>query len=107
MPDTDQDQQPTKIEPVMPADGVPSLYANHIGLSATQSDVRIMFGELLDVQSDRVRVGQRVHVLVSWLQLKATARLLQDYVDMFEQNNGPITPPKLTAVVASNPFSKK
>lgn len=96
-----------KIEAVTSPDGVFSVYSNHVGLSGSASDVRMMFGELLDVAPDKVRVLQRVHVMVSWLQAKAIARLLQDYVDSYEKLNGPLMPPKLEPVTASDPFKSK
>jgi hypothetical protein len=103
MPETPQQQ----IEAVTSPDGIFSVYSNHVGLSGTQSDVRIMFGELMDVAADKVRVLQRVHVMSSWLQVKALARLLQDYVDSYEKHNGPIVPPKLEPVIPTNPFQPK
>jgi hypothetical protein len=104
MPETPS--QP-KIEAVTSPDGVFSVYSNHAGLSGTMSDVRIMFGELMDVTPERVRVLQRVHVMVSWLQAKAMARLLQDYVDSYEKLNGPLAPPKLEPVTPTDPFKPK
>jgi hypothetical protein len=100
-------QQTPTVEAVMSPDGVFSLYSNHVGLSGNASDVRIMFGELLDVSPGKVKVLQRAHVLVSWLQVKAIARLLQDYVDSYENLNGPIMPPRLEPVIATDPFALK
>lgn len=104
MPETPH--QP-KIEAVTSPDGVISVYSNHVGLSGNASDIRIMFGELMDVTPERVRVMQRVHVMVSWLQAKAIAQLLQDYVDSYEKLNGPLMPPKLEPVQATDPFKPK
>ncbi|MGD0599279.1 MAG: DUF3467 domain-containing protein [Terriglobales bacterium] len=97
-----------KVEAITPPEGIYSLYSNHVGLAANQSDIRILFGELTEATPEKVRVMQRVHVIVSWLQAKALASLLQDYLAAFEKNNGPIMPPALPAHVAlSNPFKPK
>jgi hypothetical protein len=104
MPET---QQQLKVEAVVPPEGVLSLYSNHVGLAGNASDVRIMFGEVLDATAEKVRVVQRAHILVSWLQVKAIARLLQDYVDSYENLNGPIMPPKLEPVIPTDPFAPK
>jgi cytochrome c peroxidase len=44
---------------------------------------------------------------MSWVQTKALARMLQDYIDSYEKLNGPIKVPTLTNVTFTNPFDQK
>jgi len=104
----DNPPQPPKLELMTPPEGVFSVYSNHAGINASMHDIRLMFGELGNATPEKVQVFQRVHVLMSWIQAKAIARLLQDYVDTYEKLNGPLMPPTLPPQVPlTNPFPGK
>jgi hypothetical protein len=115
MPDTTPSQQQTpspqaptpKVEAVIPPEGIFNVYTNHIGIAAGPNDVRVFLGELGAATPEKVQVAQRVAVVMSWIQAKATAALLQDYVNAYERLNGPIKLPKLPPqVTPTNPFAE-
>src|SRR5215475_12058802 len=100
MPDTAPSVLPTpKVETVSPPEGVFAIYTNHAGVTATQSEVRLLLGEIVQGTPEKVQVLQRAHVIMSWVQAKVVARLLQDYIDAYEKFNGSLQPPKLPAQV--------
>ena len=67
------------IEYVEPEDGKFFAYANQVGYGFTPSDVRLIFGELIDFDNGKAIVEQRAQITIPWLQAKATAMTLMDY----------------------------
>src|SRR5260370_9806305 len=85
------------VEYVEPDDGRLIAYSNNIQLGTTAFDIRLLFGELLEVTDDKFIIEQRVQVTMSWLQAKQMMELLQKHIQAFEAKNGvldvTITPP--------------
>src|ERR1700674_2109234 len=79
-----------KIVYIKPEGGVPCFYANHLFLGQTVFDARILFGEVTDVNDERVEISHRVQVTMSWLETKVLGEWLVALVKDFEQKNGPI-----------------
>jgi len=97
-----------KIEQILPPEGVFSFYSNNVGIQVNQFDLRIIFGEIMEVTPERARIVQRAAIITSWAQAKAIARFLQDNVDAYEAINGPITLPNVPKQVQlTNPFQPK
>ena len=77
---------------VEPADGIFRTYANHHQLGWTGYDVRILFGELVEVTGDKLVIEQSAHVTMSWPQAKLLLLSLQNLIGQFEKLNGTIEP---------------
>jgi len=100
MDELKKDQSYIRTEP---REGIQMTYANHVEVGRTAFDLRILFGEVLGAKDGVMVVEQRMHVTLPWLQAKLLARLLTQVVENFEAANGPITLPKLTALVPFEP----
>ena len=79
-----------KIEFVKPPNGILHMYTNNFSIGQTVFDLRLVFGELTDIDDKIVEVTQRVQVTMSWLEAKALAESLQVYIQNYEQQYGPI-----------------
>jgi hypothetical protein len=98
-----------KLELIRPKDGLACYYANHFQLGQSSSDVRVVFGEITNVDDKSIEVTQRGQLTMSWLQAKVLAEFLTTHVRLFEERNGPIqtefaplvnaTPPNFPRIV--------
>jgi len=79
-----------KMEYVQDPNGILHTYANHFAIGQTVFDLRVIFGELSDVNQERIQVTQHVQVTMTWLEAKALAESLFAYVKAYEQAYGPI-----------------
>jgi hypothetical protein len=96
--------QPAQVQPqryafVNPPGGTFCTYSNHIQLLPTVFDISVFFGEVTSVSSEVVEVTQRAKVSLSWLEAKVLATWLLNNIKAFEANNGPIVPPKISAIL--------
>jgi Protein of unknown function (DUF3467) len=88
-----------------PEEGVFSAYANIINADWTLYDIRIRFGELIQVPNDNDPswvnqhgiVLERVAVTLPWHQAKHLCNLLGSIIQNYEAINGELTPIKLPA----------
>jgi Protein of unknown function (DUF3467) len=74
-------------------DGIQYFYANNLSLGTTPFDVRIVFGEVIDISADKVVVEQRAQVAMSWLEAKVLGEFLRANVEAYEQKNGTLLVP--------------
>ena len=88
-------QPDRKLEFVEPQDGVFTTYANNLQVGWTAFDVRLLFGEVVDVDEKTVTIEQRAHVTLSWLEAKTLHSLLSGLIERYEEGNGPIAQPKV------------
>ncbi len=77
-------------------DGLKRCYANHFMLAQTGYDLRLTFGEIIDVTGAMVTVEQRAQVTLSWLEAKNLSQWLQSTIANHEEDNGLIKEPILT-----------
>ena len=78
------------IEFTEPKDGAPFLYANYVQVQPTQYDIRIVFGEVVDVNDTRVVVQKRANVTVSWLEANVLQQILATQLQKYQEKNGPL-----------------
>ena len=103
----EQPKQP-QVEYIPAPEGVFQTYTNNVAFASSQFDVRLIFGEMLDMTPEKIRVLTRAQIIMSWLQAKALTRFLQAHIEAFEKVNGKLVPPNLPApVAATNPFGDK
>jgi hypothetical protein len=69
-------------------------YANHLQIGFTHFDVRLVFGEVVDVGPDSVSVEQRAQVTLSWGQAKLLHHTLGEVVRNYEAAQGTIKLPE-------------
>jgi len=80
-----------------PEDGMFFTYANHLQIGFTHFDVRLVFGEVVDVEQGSVSVEQRAQVTLSWGQAKLLQHILGDVLKNHEAAQGEIKlPPGMT-----------
>jgi hypothetical protein len=79
-----------KMEFIKPPEGMLHIYTNNFSVGQTVFDLRLVFGELTDIDDKSIEVTQRVQVTMSWLEAKALAESLLVYVQNYEQQYGPI-----------------
>ncbi len=92
-----ESKKPLEIEYVEPEEGRLITYANNVVWGVTSYDVRLVFGELIELQDQKATVEQRVQVTMSWLQAKQLATLLHEKVKAYEEKNGVIDTSMLPA----------
>jgi hypothetical protein len=93
-----------------PEEGVYYAYANMVNMNWTLTDVRIRFGELLQVPNDDAPTWQnqhgilleRVSVTIPWHQAKILRNLLDQVVRNYEEINGELKQIKLPAPPADS-----
>lgn len=83
-----------KCENIPAKNGVSRVYANNLNMAHTEYDVRLCFGEIIEV-TDRILIEDRVVVTMAHHELKRLAGYLQRWVEMFEAKNGSIEAPEL------------
>ena len=79
-----------KVNYLTPPEGMPMYYSNHFQIGNTVFDLRVVFGEVVNVTNDEISIRLGAQVTMTWLQAKALAAGIQAYVDEFEEQNGPI-----------------
>lgn len=84
-----------QVEFVEPKDGVFRTYANYHGLGWTVYDVRLLFGELIDVLPEKFIIEEVAHVTLSWQQAKLLSNGLSEIIRKYEAANGPLEPIKV------------
>jgi hypothetical protein len=85
---------PPSIELLEPEDGLFMAYANHLQIGFTASDVRIIFGELIDFSKSKATVEQRAQITLAWLQAKVLRHMLDETIAGYEKINGEIKVPQ-------------
>jgi len=88
-----------------PEEGVYYAYANIVNLNWTLTDLRIRFGELLQVideqnptwAAQRGVVLERVSVTIPWIQAKRLRDMLDGVIRNYEEINGELVQAKLPA----------
>jgi hypothetical protein len=105
--DTEATPKPQKqIEYRAPQGGMLRVYSNNFAMASTSFDVRLLFGEVAEIQDDKVMVDQNVQVTMTWLEAKILADFLQANVKAHEEiNGGPLKLPKnLDRIIVPNTF---
>jgi hypothetical protein len=95
----------TKIPLEQPEDGVFSVYSNIVNLDWTLYDVRLRFGELIQVPDDANPSWENQHgvvletaaVRLPWHQAKLLRNMLDQVVRNYEEVNGELKPITLPA----------
>jgi hypothetical protein len=82
------------VELFEPEGGMFFTYANHLQIGFTHFDVRLVFGEVVDVDPSSVSVEQRDQVTLSWGQAKTLHHMLGEVVKNFEATQGEIKLPE-------------
>lgn len=98
-----------KVTNVTAPGGISNVYVNNIAVGATAFDFRLVLGQIMDANPEEIVVMQHTIVVMTWLQSKILAAVIQQAVDQFEKINGPITLPnvgKLAVKVPPMPPSK-
>jgi hypothetical protein len=96
----DKNQQPDlKLERYESRHGLYSTHVNNFDALWTAHDVRLIFGEVVQVLTDvateqkTLSVEQRVAVTMAWSETKLLAAMLNDIIQRFERMNGEIKIP--------------
>jgi hypothetical protein len=79
-----------KLEFVKAPEGIRYTYANNFAIGHTVFDLRLIFGEVTDVDDKKIEITQRVQVTMSWLEAKALAESIAVYIKNYEDSYGPI-----------------
>jgi Protein of unknown function (DUF3467) len=83
-----------KIEFQPPVGGLFHVYSNNVQMASTGFDVRVIFGEIIEVSDEKVIVEQRVQVAMTWIEAKIVADFMRANIEAYEKLNGPLTLPK-------------
>lgn len=118
---SDENKEQNKNQPVVPQVKVEfvvpdpdstlvSTYANNIQVSWTHFDVRMVFGEIVDLLPTKIIIEQRAQVTVSYLQAKILQNLLTQAISQYETLFGELKLPHgiletNTTTVTGNPFT--
>ena len=84
-----------RLEFVEPEEGIFRTYSNHHRFGWTGYDVRLLFGELVEVSSNEYIIEETAHITMSWIQAKYLLQNLQNLIQKYEAENGPIQPIKV------------
>jgi hypothetical protein len=87
-------QRKIDVDLFEPEGGMFFTYANHLQIGFTHFDVRLVFGEVVDVGQSGVSVEQRAPVTLSWGQAKLLDHMLGEVVTKFEAAQGEIKLPE-------------
>ncbi len=82
-----------QIENRLPPEGLLRTYANNVSMSATRFDLKLLFGEVIEVTDEKAIIETRVQVTVDWLEAKLLADFLAANIKAFEELNGPLKLP--------------
>ena len=78
-----------------PKDGIARAYADNLCVAQSDSGLRLIFGEVIDVNPERTLVENRVVVTLTWLEAKRAVEFIQSYIAQFERSNGEVRRPLL------------
>jgi hypothetical protein len=100
-----------KIPLEEPEDGVFTAYSNVVNMTWNLTDVRIRFGELLNVPNEDMPtwdnqhsiILERVSVAIPWYQAKLLSNLLAGVLKNYEEINGELKAIKLPAAPVDGP----
>src|SRR6266581_1775913 len=81
------------IEYRNPATGIARIYANNVAMSSTTFDIKMLFGEVIEITDDKAIVEQGVQVTMTWLEAKILSDFLQSNIKDYEEKNGPLKLP--------------
>ncbi len=79
--------QVPEFEYVEPEDGIFRTYTNHHRFGSTDYDIRLLFGELLNVEEGKIIIEETAQVTMSWKQAKELLGTLQDLIAKHEAPN--------------------
>ncbi len=79
-----------KMELATTEGGMHYIYSNHVRVGYSVGDLRILFGELTDVTSEKYTITERAQVTMTWLQAKVLLDILSNHIAAYEKHNGPI-----------------
>ena len=88
-------QKQVEVEFVVPDPDDPlfTTYANNIQLAWTHFDTRLLFGEVVSSDPEKIIVEQRAQITISYMQAKLLmlmlAKAVQQYESIFGQINLP------------------
>lgn len=89
--------QPTQanVEFVVPDpdDALFTTYTNNIRLGWTHSDIRMLFGEIVDATPEKIIVEERAQITISYFQAKLLMLLLAQAIAQHESQFGEIKIP--------------
>ena len=99
----------SKVRLEEPEDGVFEAYSNVVNLNWTLYDVRIRFGELIQVpdedrptwENQHGLILERAAVTLPWHQAKLLRNILDGVIKNYETINGELKPIKLPAAAPS------
>src|SRR5215469_12692407 len=94
MPEEEQTKQ-RELEIREQPTGLTRTYANNVSMSTTRLDVKLFFGEVVDVTPEKAIVENRVQITMSWLEAKILADFLQSNIKVFEELNGVLKLPNI------------
>ncbi len=83
-----------QVEYRHPPQGMIRIYSNNFAMASTSFDIRLLFGEVAELQGDKVIVDQNVQVTMTWFEAKILADFLQANIKAHEELNGPLKMPK-------------
>jgi len=94
-----------RVEPRNAPDGLIRVYANNVALAATRFDIKIIFGEVAEIDAEKAAIQNNVQVTLSWFEAKLLGEFLQANVKAYEDLNGPLKLPKVQEkIVVPNTF---
>jgi len=96
--------KPAEIEFVVPDpdSGLFASYANHVQVGFTAFDIRLLFGEVVDVQPNKVTIEQRASITMAWLQAKILKQMLERIISDYEARNGELKVPTGAVELTAN-----
>jgi hypothetical protein len=100
MPEESTTQSPPSNQPQVefvvpdPEGGIFTTYANNLQVGFTLFDIRMVFGEVVDAQPDKIVVEQRAQVTISYLQAKMLVMILAKAIAAQEARVGEIRIPE-------------
>jgi hypothetical protein len=101
MPQEEQPQpKQREIEYRTQPEGLVRIYSNNVSMASTRLDVRLLFGEVIDLADEKVIIENRVQVTLTWQEAKVLADFVQANIKAFEELNGPITLPAIPEKIA-------
>jgi hypothetical protein len=110
----DQSAQPRQVNVEFvvpdPESSLFSTYANNIQVTWTYFDVRMLFGEVVDLLPTKMVIEQRAQVTISYLQAKLLIQTLGQAISTYESLFGELKAPPgvfevATTTVTGNPAS--
>jgi hypothetical protein len=88
-----------KIENVK-AEGYFSAYSNNVAFSTNAFDFSLVFGEMTDITPGKLRIEQKVRIVMTPIHARLLLQVLQQQVDSYESQFGPINVPASLQVIS-------